>query len=144
MDPKIRTDTLKSSILRVAASLLLVVFSGCGDSVGPDELLGLWGGTGMGIEVSVVDATVDFDCATETIDVPFILEGGGSFTAEGTWTMGEPVQSQDDPPKPQPATYSGQVRSNRMTIGLIVRSTGVVIGPNTLIKGQTPVLRRCL
>ena len=88
---------------------------------------------------------LDYDCAAGTIDGPLLLDAAGRYVATGTHTPGTggPVQVEVTPPA-HPATYSGSVRGDTMTLVVDVPAIGARIGPGTLRRGAEPMLMRCL
>jgi hypothetical protein len=80
---------------------------------------GLWGGQHIRIEVGAKSATIEYDCATGVIDGPLVVDSNGQFNLRGTHKMerGGPIR-QDEEPKPHPATYTGSIKGNTMTLTL--------------------------
>src|ERR1044072_1457608 len=80
---------------------------------------GVWGGEHISMKVGAKSATIEYDCATGVIDGPLILDGNGQFNLRGTHKMerGGPVRLNDEP-KPIPATYTGSISGNTMTLTL--------------------------
>ena len=78
---------------------------------------GEWGGTHISMNVGERSAKIEYDCAHGEIPGPLTIDGEGKFHLPGTFTRerGGPVRA-DDMPKPEPATYSGTVTGNRMTL----------------------------
>ena len=80
---------------------------------------GVWGGQHIRIEVGAKSATVEYDCASGVIDGPLVVDSNGQFNLRGTHKMerGGPVR-QDEEPKQHPATYTGSIKGNTMTLTL--------------------------
>lgn len=80
---------------------------------------GVWGGEHIRIEVGTKSATVEYDCASGVIDGPLVVDGNGEFNLRGTHKMerGGPVRA-DDNAKEHPATYTGSIKGNTMTLTL--------------------------
>ncbi len=131
---------------RLLCSLTLATaLVACDDTPTAVDPEGNWGGEGLLVQVTAQGATLEFDCATGTIDVPFVWASDGSFRLTGTFTLGTggPVMEGHEP-EPQPAVYSGQVTGDRMRIGGTFGDDDTPIGPHTVRKGQNELLRRCL
>ncbi len=80
---------------------------------------GVWGGQHINIEVGEKSATIEYDCASGVIDGPLVVDGNGNFNLRGTHMMerGGPVRA-DENPKEHPATYTGSIKGNTMTLTL--------------------------
>jgi hypothetical protein len=103
---------------------------------------GVWGGPAA--ELLVKDpasgATIDFSCASGTIQGPLDLGPDGSFKWPGTWSAGGgPARD----PNPQSAIYFGTVSGNVMTLQIIVNGNAQA-STFTLTLGTMPRLIRCL
>ena len=107
-------------------------------------LIGSWGGPHAGITFEGGLASVQFDCASGTIDGPVYPGKDGTFTAKGSVRTGTggPVRV-GQIFRSQRATYSGQVAKDSMTLNVVVED-GPAMGPFTLTQGATPLLTRCL
>lgn len=130
------------SAVRLAA---LLVLTGCATMAIDRSIAGRWGGQHVGLEMGEASGRLDYDCAAGTIDGPVLLDAAGRFAATGTHTPGTggPAQVGVTPPA-HPATYSGSVRGDTMTLEIEVPAIGARIGPYTLRRGTEPVLLRCL
>ena len=132
---------------RPLLTILAVAVAACrtgGESVG-EPITGAWGGTHVGLVLKADGGTLEYDCASGSIDEPLRLDRAGAFTAIGTHVPGNggPEIEGQQPPR-LPAHYSGMVRRERMTLRVRIPSTGVEIGPLTLRRGAEPILFRCL
>ncbi len=80
---------------------------------------GVWGGQHIQIKVGANSATIEYDCANGVIDGPLVVDSDGSFKLRGTHRMerGGPVRADEEPGK-IPATYTGSVKGNTMTLTL--------------------------
>lgn len=80
---------------------------------------GVWGGQHINIKVGANSATIEYDCASGVIDGPLVVESDGKFKLRGTHHMerGGPVRS-DEEPRQIPATYTGSIKGNTMTLTL--------------------------
>src|SRR5690348_818215 len=82
---------------------------------------GSWGGQHISMTVGAKSATIEYDCANGVIDGPLVVDAGGHFNLRGTHHMerGGPVRA-DETSKGQPATYTGSIEGNKMTLTLKV------------------------
>ena len=80
---------------------------------------GVWGGQHISIEVGEKSAQIEYDCATGVIDGPLVLDANGHFNLRGKHTMsrGGPTRQNDDA-RSEPATYTGSIKGNMMTLTL--------------------------
>lgn len=126
-----------------AAALLLV--TGCATlEQKPPYLVGIWGGPHIGVTFQGAIGTVRFDCATGSIDGLVMAAQGGPFTVKGIYRAGAtgPIRV-GDRFVAQPATYSGNVDKDVMTLNVELED-GTALGPFTLTQGAAPQLMRCL
>jgi hypothetical protein len=82
---------------------------------------GEWGGAHISMNVGERSATIEYDCAHGEIAGPLSTDGQGKFELRGTFTpeRGGPVRA-DESARSQPATYSGEIKGNTMTLKLKV------------------------
>ena len=80
---------------------------------------GVWGGQHIQIKVGANSATIEYDCANGVIDGPLVVDSNGNFKLRGTHRMerGGPVRA-DEEPRKIPATYTGSIKGNTMTLTL--------------------------
>lgn len=110
----------------------------------PAFLVGTWGGPHAAVSFEGGLANVRFDCASGTIDVPVYPAKDGAFEARGTFRAGMPGPVRvGQIYRSQPATYSGIVTKQSMTLNIALEDGGTV-GPFTLIQGAAPQITRCL
>ena len=104
--------------------------------------IGNWGGQHINIKVTAQSATVEYDCATGVIQGPLVIDRNGNFKLHGKHRMerGGPVRA-DETPKDLPATYTGSVRGNTMTLNLKVSDAEVETF--RLEKGKEGELFKC-
>lgn len=88
---------------------------------------------------------LDYDCAAGSIDGPVVTDAAGRFSVVGTHSPGHggPDRIGENSPR-HPATFSGNVRGDVMTLMISVDATAQQLGPFTLHRGATPILMRCL
>ena len=103
---------------------------------------GTWGGQHIQIMVGAKSATIEYDCATGTIQGPLVVDSEGNFKLRGTHRMqrGGPVRA-DDTQRDQPVTYTGSIKANTMTLNLKIGDSDVETF--TLEKGKEGELVRC-
>jgi hypothetical protein len=127
----------------VAIGLAALGLAGCEGLTAPLPT-GLWGGTGITMEVSGTGALMEFDCAAGAITT-LVSVKEGTFDVPGSFTLGHggPIR-EDEIPDTREARYSGVVQGSRMT--LLIRATGIdqPIGPFELRRADPGLLRRCL
>jgi hypothetical protein len=136
-------------MIRSLTAALPLLAAGClAGAVPADEggriVLGSWGGTHVGLELGPAGGTLDYDCASGTIEGPLRTDRRGRFSAAGFHVPGTggPERVGHVPPRLS-ATYTGRVEGDRMTLRVRVVPTGVEI-PLTLRRGAEPVIFRCL
>ena len=103
---------------------------------------GVWGGQHINIKVGAKSATIEYDCASGVINGPLVVDSNGHFNLRGTHRMerGGPVRADEDPTQ-VPATYSGSIKGNTMTLTL--RLSGSDEETFTLEKGKPGELFKC-
>jgi hypothetical protein len=103
---------------------------------------GDWGGTGAQMSVSDAGASIDFDCASGSINKQLRMKRGGGFTAEGTFMRSGPgpIRIGDEG---RPVIYNGKVTGKVMTVRITDKKTGESVGEYTVTKGQPTRLHRC-
>lgn len=104
--------------------------------------IGVWGGQHIRLEVGEKSAQIEYDCATGVIDGPLVLDANGHFNLRGKHKMerGGPIRA-DDEAKSQPASYSGSIKGNTMTLTLKLGDSDVETF--TLEKGKPGDLFKC-
>ena len=129
-------------LARLLPALALSACATVPQPAGP--ITGEWGGTHVGLKLTPVGGTLDYDCAAGTIEEPLILHPDGSFHVVGMHTPGWGGPERVGEVRPSHRTrYSGTVRGDRMTLQGRVEN-GVLLGPFTLVRGAEPVIMRCL
>lgn len=103
---------------------------------------GLWGGQHINIKVGAKSATIEYDCASGVIEGPLVVDSNGRFKLRGSHTMerGGPVRADEDP-KRVPATYTGSINGNTMTLTLKLADSDEETF--TLEKGKPGELFKC-
>ncbi len=118
--------------------------SGCASLTEPTHLSGQWGGLHISLLLQGGLGTIEYDCASGTIDTVIFPARDGRFTATGTHRPGQggPVRVGQIFTSHR-ATYSGTVVKDRMTLSARLED-GTTIGPFTLTRGAPGELLRCL
>lgn len=103
---------------------------------------GVWGGQHISMKVGAKSATIEYDCATGVIDGPLVVDADGHFNLRGTHRAerGGPVRA-DETSNGQPATYTGTIEGNTMTLTLKVGDSEQETF--TLEKGHAGELFKC-
>jgi hypothetical protein len=103
---------------------------------------GNWGGQHINMKVGAKSATIEYDCATGMIQGPLVVDANGNFKLRGTHQRqhGGPIRS-DETPQDHPATYTGSIKGNTMTLNLKVGDSEEETF--TLEKGKEGELFRC-
>ncbi len=105
---------------------------------------GDWGGEHIGLVVTARGATIEYDCASGTIDET-IVATDGLFSASGTHTPGHggPIR-QDEIPDKHPARYEGHVDGDTMILDVTLTDSGEKLGRYTLFRGRSAQVFKCL
>lgn len=103
---------------------------------------GLWGGQHVSMHVRAKSATIEYDCASGVIDGPLVIDANGNFNLRGTHRMerGGPIRA-DEKPSEHPATYTGTIKGNTMTLTLKIGDSDEETF--TLEKGKPGELVKC-
>jgi hypothetical protein len=103
---------------------------------------GVWGGQHISINVGATSAAIEYDCAKGVIDGPLVVDDDGHFNLRGTHIMerGGPIRA-DENPKGKPASYTGSIKGNTMTLTLKLADEDVETF--TLEKGKRGELFKC-
>ena len=103
---------------------------------------GNWGGQHINMKVGAKSATIEYDCATGVIQGPLVVDSDGNFNLRGSHRMqrGGPTRA-DETANDRPATYTGSIKGNTMTLNLKLGDSDVETF--TLEKGKEGDLVRC-
>ena len=133
------------TIARLSLAAALTAGPVCGRASAPSDVTGSWGGEHVGLEVTDSGATIEYDCATGTIDGPLHPDGAGRFDARGTHVRGHGGPDREgEVPDAHPARYTGRVEGGRMTLTVGETDTGATVGTFSLRRGAAPQVFRCL
>jgi len=132
--------------MRRAALVLLAVVAMAGRAQAGENRLaaGTWGGQHLRLQVEDKGAvSLDFDCATGSIEKAPVLDAKGSFDVEGRLQRehGGPVRK-DEETSGVPVRYKGTVQGKVLTL-TIVPAQGDPDGPYTLEHGSDGRIFKC-
>jgi hypothetical protein len=124
---------------------LLAGLSACGSAAPPSDIRGVWGGDHIALVGSETGATVEYDCAHGTVDEALVPDKNGRIDVLGTHTRehGGPDR-EGEMPDVHPARYQGYVSQGTLTVTVTLTDTGDVLGPFTLVRGDSGNLFKCL
>jgi hypothetical protein len=101
---------------------------------------GTWGGDNAGLIVTDTDVHVHIGCTLGDAVGPIHPDANGRFEATGTYNVDAyPV----DRGITHPATFSGQITGQTMTLTVALTDTARVLGPVTLTYGKEPMMGPC-
>ena len=104
------------------------------------EVAGTWGGDNAGMIVTDTDVHVHIGCTLGDAVGPIHPDADGRFEATGTYNVDAyPV----DRGITHPATFSGQIVGQTMTLSVSLSDTARVLGPVILIYGKEPKMGPC-
>lgn len=106
---------------------------------------GVWGGSGIRIDVRKKGARVEFDCAHGTIPGTLKTDGNGGFDFKGLIEMerGGPVHEGRQAQR-RTARYAGRVEGATMALTVTLLDAGEAIGTFTLVRGKRARLTKCM
>ena len=127
------------------AMIAALTLSGC--AMLPQKspfLSGQWGGPHVSLLLEGGLGTIEYDCASGTIDTALAASHDGRFTATGTHRPGQggPIRVGQIFTSYR-ATYSGTVTKDKMTLNGRLED-GTILGPFDLTLGSPGQLTRCL
>lgn len=132
---------------RFVLMLSLVLVVGGSAAAKPRKMrlaTGPWGGLHIRIDVGPGSATIEYDCASGTIDGPLTLDSKGRFTWHGMDHQERPGPTREnDPGSNRPAIYSGSLKGDRMTLTVKLSDTSEVVGTYTLKRGGFGRVFKC-
>lgn len=106
--------------------------------------VGTWGGEHISIEVQGRSASIDYDCATGTIDGPFTFDRKGQFTWRGSYNRqhGGPVRKNESS-YGQRAIYKGFIQGDTLTLTVTLANSNESPGTYTLTRGHQGKVWKC-
>ena len=130
---------------RPSAVIALLFAAACTDPLTSADLLGEWGGEHIGLTVIAAGATLEYDCASGTIDEPLNPDASGRFEARGTFVPGKGGPAiEGEEPVGYPALHQGMTDGETMTLRVTRLDTGESVGVFVLALGAPPRVLRCL
>ena len=102
-----------------------------------------WGGTHIGLVITVTGGTVEYDCAEGEILEPIRITNG-KFNVLGLHYMGMGGPIGVDKVNPRPARYEGTVKGDAMTMTVTLTDTKEQVGTFNLVRGENPHVVKCL
>jgi len=136
-------NTDRFLILPIVAAMVLQSLSSS-TPMSQRKINGLWGGQGISMEATDSGATLEFDCASGTITEPIVLDSAGKFSAKGRFARQRPGPTrEDDNTEGQPASYSGVVDGENLTLTITLTKDSEKVGDFTLAHGKIGRIRRC-
>lgn len=134
-----------SALVTGFASLSLIAAGPCANDLAGPLASSEWGGDHIGLIVLDAGATLEYDCASGTIDQKVVAATDGNFTAIGTHTRGHggPIMEGEVPDR-HPARYDGWTDGQAMTLKVTLTDSGEVLGTFQLARGQSPHVFKCL
>ena len=125
----------------------LALVSACGLSTipSPGDLLGVWGGTHISLDVTPNETAVELDCAHGTILARFTLDADGRFDLPGEFVRerGGPVREGERLDK-FAARYRGTVDGTRMQLRIDRADSAQTFGDFTLRQREQGLVFKCL
>ncbi|MEO8910004.1 MAG: hypothetical protein ABI408_07225 [Gemmatimonadaceae bacterium] len=104
------------------------------------QVAGTWGGDNVGLIVNDTDVHVHIGCTLGDAVGPIRPDADGRFAATGTYNVDAyPV----DRGITHPATFTGQIVGETMTLTVSLNDTARVLGPVTLVYGKEPKMGPC-
>ena len=109
------------------------------------DLIGVWGGDHVSMEVTENGASIEYDCANGTISEKIVLRRDGHFDAHGSHRAehGGPSRLNDEEDKGQPATYRGSVSGDKMELTVVLSKSDETVGNFTLTHGKSGRIWKC-
>ena len=134
----------RTFLLSLSLVLLLAGFASSKPRKPQRLATGTWGGMHIRLSVEARSATVEYDCASGTIDGPLTIDSRGRFNWRGTFHRERPGPTRaDDPGTDRAATYSGSVKGDRMTLTVRLADTNEVLQTYTLKRGGSGRVVKC-
>lgn len=130
---------------RASAGIALLLTTACTEPPTSADLFGEWGGEHIGLTVTAAGATLEYDCASGTIDEPLIPDANGRFQARGTFVPGKggPAVEGEEPVRHE-ALHQGTTDGKSMTLRVTRLDSGESVGTFFLALGAPPRVFRCL
>ena len=127
---------------RITAILLGVAAIGCSAATSTPitDVVGTWGGDNAGLIVNGNDVHVHIGCTLGDAVGPIVTDANGRFEFSGTYNVDAYPVSRGIT---HPATFSGQIDGQAMTLTVSLTDTARVLGPVNLVYGKEPKMGPC-
>ena len=126
--------------ISVLPSIFALLACSAATSTPITDVVGTWGGDNAGMIVTGTDIHVHIGCTLGDAVGPIRPDANGRFEASGTYNVDAyPV----DRGITHPATFSGRIIGQTMTLTVSLTDTARVLGPVTLIYGKEPKMGPC-
>ncbi len=129
-------------MMRISVFLPTVTLLACSavTSTPITEVAGTWGGDNAGLIVSSTDVHVHIGCTLGDAIGPIHPDSNGRFQASGTYNVDAyPV----DRGIVHPASFTGQIIGETMTLTVSLTDIARALGPVTLVYGKEPKMGPC-
>ena len=104
------------------------------------DVVGTWGGDNAGLIVNGTDVHVHIGCTLGDAIGPIVAGENGRFEVSGTYNVDAyPVNRGIT----HPASFTGQIVGQTMTLTVSLTDITRVLGPVTLIYGKEPTMGPC-
>src|ERR1700694_1883701 len=124
----------------VLPSTLAILACSAATSTPITQVVGTWGGDNAGLIVSNTDVHIHIGCTLGDAVGPIHPDANGRFEATGTYNVDAyPV----DRGITHPATFTGQIIDQTMTLTVSLTDIARVLGPVTLTYGKEPQMGPC-
>ena len=127
---------------RITAILLGVAGIACSaaTSTPVTDVVGTWGGDNAGLIVNGTDVHVHIGCTLGDAIGPIVAGENGRFEVSGTYNVDAyPVNRGIT----HPASFTGQIVGQTMTLTVSLTDITQVLGPVTLTYGKEPTMGPC-
>ncbi|HJQ12280.1 MAG TPA: hypothetical protein VJ840_14705 [Gemmatimonadaceae bacterium] len=122
------------------AALLAIVACATATSTPIAEVAGTWGGDNAGLIVDQTDVHIHIGCTLGDAVGPIKPDADGRFAATGTYNVDAyPVNRGTT----HPASFTGRIVGETMTLTVSLTDTARVLGPVTLVYGKEPQMGAC-
>jgi hypothetical protein len=136
-----------ASEYRITASLFsMMLFVACSASTAATTHLdGVWGGAHELLTIGADSATLDVPCATARIEHPIIVDAGGRFDVDASWTTIRPVVPAEGDRRPLKETVRirGEVRADELALTVHFTDPNRMSEQFTMTRGRTTRVPLC-
>lgn len=129
-------------MIRAGFLLAFATLMSCdtGPAVPLTEVAGTWGADNAGLIASDTVAHIHIGCTLGYARTPIRLDAEGRFSVSGTYNVDAyPV----DRGIIHPASFTGQVKGNALTLTVVLTDNNRQLGPVTLIYKKEPKMGPC-